>query len=248
MDHDLIILGAGAGGLGAARAARWAGADVAMVTEGPPGGDCTFTGCVPSKTLLAAAAQGVGYHDAMRRVVETVAAVAATESVDVLRREGVTMVEGRGRLVAHDAIAVGDRRITAPRIVIATGARPSVPPIPGLDRVEVLTTDEVFGLTTQPRSLGIVGGGPIGCELALAFARLGVAVALVESLPRLLPREEPEASEVIGSALRAAGDEVRTAAAVGGSSLPAGASRSTSTAMIEVEKLLVRGGSDPQLR
>ena len=89
MDHDLIIVGGGAAGLGAARAARWAGADVLMVTDGPPGGECTFTGCVPSKTLLAAARDGLGFTEAMARVAATVAHVAATETADVLRTSGI---------------------------------------------------------------------------------------------------------------------------------------------------------------
>ena len=112
MNHDLIIVGGGAGGLGAARAARWAGADVLLVNDGPLGGDCTFTGCVPSKTLLAAAAQGLSFGEAMSRVADTVDRIAATETADVLREEGVKVIEGRGRLVTHDTVAVGNDRIS----------------------------------------------------------------------------------------------------------------------------------------
>lgn len=217
MNHDLIIVGGGAGGLGAARAARWAGADVLLVNDGPPGGDCTFTGCVPSKTLLAAAAQGLGFREAMARVRATVDRIAATETAEVLRAEGIEVREGRGRLVTHDTVAVGDERITAPRIVVATGSRPAIPPIPGLDAVDgerVMTNEDVFSLTIPPARLGIVGGGAIGCELAQAFARLGVEVSLFEALPRLLSREEPAASAAVEAALTAAGVAVHTAASI----------------------------------
>ena len=180
MDHDLIVVGGRAAGLGAARAALWAGADVAMVTDSAPGGDCTFTGCVPSKTLLAAARDGLGFAEAMARVRATVEHIAATESVDVLRGEGVTVIEGRARLVTHDTVAVGDRRITAPRIVLATGSRPSLPEVRGLAEARPLTNETVFGLTEAPKSLGIIGGGPTGCELAQAFAALGVEVTLFD--------------------------------------------------------------------
>ncbi len=214
MNHDLIIVGGGAGGLGAARAARWSGADVALVNDGPLGGDCTFTGCVPSKTLLAAARDRMGFEDAMARVSSTVDRIADSESADGLRKEGVTVIEGRARFATHDSIVVDERRITAPRIIVATGGRPLVPAIPGLDDVEVTTTDQIFSLTSKPRSLGIIGAGAVGCELAQAFAGLGVAVTLFEALPRVLSREEPEASAVIEAALSADGIDVRAGAGI----------------------------------
>ena len=209
MDHDLIVVGGGAAGLGAVRAARWAGADVALVTDSAPGGDCTFTGCVPSKTLLAAARDGLGFAEAMARVRSTVAHIAATESVEVLQNEGVTVVEGRARLVTHDTVAVGERRITAPRIVLATGSRPALPDdIPGLAEARPLTNETVFDLTEAPESLGIIGGGPTGCELAQAFALLGVEVTLFEYQQQLLPGEEPEAAALVAAALQKCGTTV----------------------------------------
>ena len=209
MDHDLIVIGGGAAGLGAVRAALWAGADVALVTDGAPGGDCTFTGCVPSKTLLAAARDGLDFAGAMARVRATVEHIAATESADVLRGEGATVIEGRGRLVTHDTVAVGDRRMTASRIVLATGSRPTVPDdIPGLAEAQPLTNETVFDLTQAPESLGIIGGGPTGCELAQAFALLGVHVTLFEYHQQLLPGEEPEAAATVRAALQAGGVRV----------------------------------------
>ena len=210
VDHDLIIIGGGAGGLAAARAAQWVGADALLVNDGPLGGDCTFTGCIPSKTLLSAARDGLGFDDAVGRVSQAIDRVAATETADVFRSRGTRVLEARARLVTHDSIAVGDRRITAPKIIIATGGRPVMPPIPGLDTVDALTNDSVFSLSSLPASMTIVGGGPIGCELAEAFARLGTAVTLVEGLPRLLAREEPDASAVVERSLAGLGVRVMT--------------------------------------
>ena len=123
MDHDLIIVGGGAGGLGALRAALWVDADVAMINDGEPGGDCTFSGCVPSKTLLAGARSGLSFGDTMERVSAVVERIASTESAEVLRSHGATFIDDRARIVTHDTVAVGGSRITAPRIVIATGGR-----------------------------------------------------------------------------------------------------------------------------
>lgn len=214
MDHDLIVIGGGAAGLGAVRSALWAGADVALVTDSAPGGDCTFTGCVPSKTLLAAARDGLDFNEARARVRSTIDHIAATESADVLRGEGATVIEGRARLVTHDTVAVGERRITAPRIVLATGSRPSLPDIPGLADARPLTNETVFDLTEAPESLGIIGGGPTGCELAQAFALLGVEVTLFESQNQLLVGEEPEAASLVREALQGLGVTVRRKAHV----------------------------------
>ena len=217
MDHDLIVIGGGAAGLGAVRAALWAGADVALVTDEAPGGDCTFTGCVPSKTLLAAARDGLGFSEAMARVRATVDRIAATESADVLRGEGATVVEGRARLVTHDTVAVGDSRITAPRIVLATGSRPTLPDdIPGLAAARPLTNETVFDLPEAPASLGIIGGGATGCELAQAFAVLGVEVTLFEQQSQLLPSDEPEAAAAIRAALQDCGVRVLRCVRVAG--------------------------------
>jgi pyruvate/2-oxoglutarate dehydrogenase complex dihydrolipoamide dehydrogenase (E3) component len=216
VDHDLIIVGGGAGGLGAARAARWAGADVLLVNDGPIGGDCTFTGCVPSKTLLAAGRDGLDFGAAMERVTATVERIAATETADVLRAEGIDVEEGRARLTTHDTVVVGKRRFTAPRIIVATGSRPLIPPVPGIDEVDVVTNEDIFSWRDAPATLAIIGGGAIGCELALAFARLGVAVTVFERLPRLLAREEPEASAVVAAALQTEGVTVHADTTVQG--------------------------------
>lgn len=243
MDHDLIIIGSGAAGLGAARIGQWTEADTLMVTDGPPGGDCTFTGCVPSKTLLSAARDGLGFVEAMTRVRLTVERIAATETSDVLREHGTHVVDGRGRLATHDTVVVGERRITAPRILIATGGRPAIPPIPGLEGVAFRTNETLFDLEQRPTTLGIIGGGPIGCEMAEAFTRLGTSVTLFESEDRLLPSEEPQASSVVDAALRLLGVNIRTSTAV---ERVDGAIRiHSSSDPVEVDELLVAVGRVP---
>jgi pyruvate/2-oxoglutarate dehydrogenase complex dihydrolipoamide dehydrogenase (E3) component len=196
---DLLVVGAGAGGLSAARAGVARGWSTALVTDGPIGGDCTFTGCVPSKTLLAAAAAGSTGPAALARVAATVARVAATETADVLRGEGVDVIEGRARFIGDRCLDVGGRTLSAPRIVLATGATPVLPePLPA----GALTTDTVFTLADAPGTLVVLGAGPAGCELAQAFARLGSAVTLVDRAPRVLPGLDADAGAVVADALR----------------------------------------------
>jgi pyruvate/2-oxoglutarate dehydrogenase complex dihydrolipoamide dehydrogenase (E3) component len=141
-----------------------------------------------------------------RRSIET---IAATENDEVLRREGIEVLHGWAEFCSPDIIDVDGRRLTARRFVLATGARPAVPPIEGLDQLEVLTNENVFALDELPTSLAVLGGGAIGCELAQAFRRLGAQVTVVEALERLLPREEPEASTAITEAFQAEGITVR---------------------------------------
>lgn len=222
-EADLLVIGGGAGGLAAARTGARLGRRVTMVQDGPIGGDCTFTGCVPSKTLIESAARGAGFVEAMGRVRATVARIAATETAEVLSREGVEVLEGRARFVRERTVTVDGQEIRARRVVIATGSAPVIPSIPGLAEGPLLTNENVFDLKEPPASLTIVGGGPIGCELAQAFARLGVAVTLVEATSRLLPKEEPAAAELIARVLRREGVDVRLEATVRRVERPSGA-------------------------
>ena len=216
-DVDVVVLGGGAGGLTAAREARRLGASVALVQDGPVGGECTFTGCIPSKALIAAAARGEDFASAMGAVRRAVAAVAATEEADVLRREGIRVLEGRGHVRTPRTVEVDGATVRAGRgLVVATGAGPSIPPIPGLRQAAPLTHEDVFTLDEAPASLAVLGGGAIGCELAQAFARLGIRVVVVEAADRLLPREEPETSALIAAVLASEGVTVRTGADVRG--------------------------------
>lgn len=209
-EHDLVVIGGGAAGLSAARSARRRGARVLLVQAGPIGGECTFTGCVPSKALIAAAAAGQPFTTGMQTVRNAVEVIAATENDAVIAGEGIEVMHGRARFRAPTVVDVEGSRIQSARFVIATGSQPAVPAIEGLDAIDFLTNESVFELTTPPGSLAVLGGGAVGCELAQAFARFGVDVTIVEARDRLLAGEEPEASEVIGEACRSAGITVLT--------------------------------------
>ncbi len=204
-DPDLAVIGGGAAGLAAARAGARRGLRTILVSDSPLGGDCTFTGCVPSKTLIEAAARRLPFEVAAARIREVVAGIAASEDATVLRSEGVEVTEGSARFAGRGQICVDGHRLEASRIVIATGSEPAVPQVPGLERVAYLTNETVFDLDRLPGSIGVLGGGPIGCELSQAFARLGAEVHVFEAASRLLPREETEASRVIGEVLAAEG-------------------------------------------
>jgi pyruvate/2-oxoglutarate dehydrogenase complex dihydrolipoamide dehydrogenase (E3) component len=228
--YDLIVIGAGATGLAAARAARKAGRRVALVEAARPGGDCTHYGCVPSKTLLdiahrvagARAAEewglapvgAVDFGKAMRHVHDVIAQIEQDESPEQLAAEGIDLVRGWARFTSLRSIDVDGRRLGAARYVLATGAHAAIPPIDGLDAVPYLDNKTLFDLTERPEHLLIMGGGAIGVELAQAFAQLGARVTLVEAAARLLMKEEPEAAAVMTTVLERAGVDVRTGAAV----------------------------------
>ncbi len=248
-DFDLVAIGGGTGALAAVRAAAVHGKKAAMITEGPIGGDCTWTGCVPSKTLIAAAARGADFDHAMRRVHDAVHHIADTENAEVLESEGVTVIEGRGRLTSPTTIDVRGRSVVGKHIVIATGGAAAIPPIEGLRDLNYLTNEDLWDLKVRPDSLGILGGGPIGCELAQAMARLGVKVTVFEMEPRLLPREEPEASAVVQSALEADGVNVavgQAVTAVRAIGLDGAAGLAAGDSEIEVDKVLVAVGRRPR--
>ncbi|MFQ6017318.1 MAG: dihydrolipoyl dehydrogenase family protein [Kiloniellaceae bacterium] len=221
---DLCVLGAGATGLSIAAGAAQMGAETVLVEKGRMGGDCLNYGCVPSKSLLAAgkAAKahvlagrlGVHYpppridyravHDHVRGVI---AGIAPQDSVERFEGLGVTVIQAAARFVGPREVEAGDARIRARRFVVATGSQPSVPPIPGLERVPYLTNETVFDLTERPEHLIVIGGGPIGCELGQAFRLLGARVSIVE-MNAILPRDDPELVDILRGCLRADGIEL----------------------------------------
>jgi len=209
-DCDLLVLGAGAAGLTAAREAKRRGAHTLLINDGALGGDCTFTGCVPSKALIAAAARGVSFEEAMTRVRDAIDRIASREDASTLRSEDIDVAEGRGELRSPSEVEVDGTRFRARRIIVATGATAALPPVPGLDDTPFLTNETVFSLERKPASMIVLGGGATGAELAQAFARLGTTVTVVEALDRVLAREEPEASDVVHDALVGDGVHVRT--------------------------------------
>ena len=208
--YDLVVIGGGAAGLGAARAGAAAGARVLLVSEGEIGGECTFTGCVPSKTLIQAAARGATFADAMTAVRGAVKTIAATETAEVLAREGIEALRGHAAFTRTGTVSVEGRALQARRFVIATGSRPAVPAVPGLAEAGYLTNETIFDLDELPGRLTVLGGGPVGCELAQAFARLGSQVTLIEAAPRLLPAADPAVSHQIEKVFHAERISVRT--------------------------------------
>nr|WP_292774189.1 bifunctional TVP38/TMEM64 family protein/FAD-dependent oxidoreductase [Mesorhizobium sp.] len=229
-DYNLIVIGAGSAGLVTAYIAAAARARVALIEQGKMGGDCLNTGCIPSKTLIRSAKLAKeGNHPErfglsgrldpdfpaiMRRIERTIARVAPHDSVERYSRLGVDVVKGRAKLIDPWTIDVDGRRLTGRRIVLATGAEPAVPPIPGLADVEPLTSETLWSLTEMPERLLVLGGGAIGCELAQSFARLGCRTTLVEAQPRLLAREDEEISDAMLANLEADSVTVITGASV----------------------------------
>ncbi|NQU37808.1 MAG: FAD-dependent oxidoreductase, partial [Actinobacteria bacterium] len=214
---DLLVIGGGSAGLSAARTARALNRSVAIVNDGPPGGDCTFTGCVPSKTLLSAGS--LTFTDAMARVRATIASIAADEDVAALTDEGIDVVLGRAVVQSPNRVEVHGTVLRPRKILIATGARPQIPLIPGLSEIPYLTTDTLFDLEVLPDHLVIVGVGPIGVEMAAAFRQFGANVTTIEAADRLIGREEPRASRVITQVLRRSGVTVKTSTAASSVSL-----------------------------
>lgn len=219
---DICVIGAGAGGLSVAAGAAQMGARVVLVEGGAMGGDCLNFGCVPSKALIAAAgrahgmAGGLGIAPAppqvdfaavMAHVRATIAAIAPHDSQERFEGLGVRVIRAWGRFVSPRELVAGGHTIRARRFVIATGSSPAVPPLPGLQALPYLTNETVWDLTALPDHLMILGGGPIGLELAQAFRRLGAAVTVVEAATAL-GREDPEAAAPVLARLRAEGVDI----------------------------------------
>jgi pyruvate/2-oxoglutarate dehydrogenase complex dihydrolipoamide dehydrogenase (E3) component len=200
--YNLVVIGAGPAGLITAIAAAGLGARVALVERHAMGGDCLNVGCVPSKTLLAAARAGLGFDAAMQRMRAVRAAIAQHDSVARYTDAGVHVFLGSARFLDPHTVEVAGQRLRTRRTVIASGARAALPPVPGLAELGPLTNETVFALPTQPRRLLVLGGGPIGCELAQAFALLGTEVELVEQQPRLLPADDAEPAALVQAGLQ----------------------------------------------
>ncbi len=210
--YDLIVIGAGSGGLTAAHFAEQIGAKVALIEKDRIGGDCTWTGCVPSKALLKAAkiahetrtaaqygiCAGPPQVDMARvrdYIRQAIDGVYQYETPEYLTAEGITVVQGTAQFTDANTIQVGDRTLTTKKFLIATGAHPFIPPIPGLGQVNYQTYLQIFDNDHLPESFIIIGAGPIGSEIAQAYQRLGSQVTLIDV--GLLPREEPEVAEVM---------------------------------------------------
>ncbi len=224
--YDLLVIGAGPAGLITASGAAGLGARVALVEKHRMGGDCLNVGCVPSKALIACAraAAGVrrahefgvvGAEDArvdfpavMRRMRKLRAGLARHDSALRYREMGIDVFLGAGTFVDRQTFQIGDRSLHFRKACIATGARAAELPIPGLKEAGYLTNETVFSLTELPRRLAVIGAGPIGCELAQAFARFGSEVMLIEAMPQILIREDRDAAQIVQRALERDGVKI----------------------------------------
>lgn len=226
-DYNIIAIGAGAGGLVTSYIAAAVKAKVALIEKHKMGGDCLNTGCVPSKALIKSAKVvssiknasqygitsarcDVDFATVMERVQNVVKKVEPHDSVERYTGLGVDCVQGSAKVLSPYIVEVDGKKMTTRNLVIATGARPLVPPIPGLDDVGYLTSDNVWNLRKNPGRLVVLGGGPIGCELAQSFHRLGAQVTQIEMFERIMGREDPEVSEFVTQKFQSEGVKVLT--------------------------------------
>jgi len=226
-DYNLVVIGAGSAGLVSAYIAAAVKAKVALIEKHQMGGDCLNTGCVPSKALIRSAkmlaygrrAEEFGFEQTttkfdfaavMERVQKVVTKVAPHDSVERFTQLGVECLHGDATITSPYTVEVNGRTLTTRNIVVATGASPFVPPIPGLDQVDYLTSDNLWQLRELPKRLVVLGGGPIGCEMTQAFVRFGAQVTQVEMSPRIMGREDPEVAAFIRARFEAEGGKVLT--------------------------------------
>lgn len=269
--HDLVIVGLGSCGMTAAEFAIGLGLKVAVVERDRPGGDCLWTGCVPSKVLIAAARTAHTMRHADRfgitavepeidlaRVWDGIRAVqadiaATDDNAERFTALGVDYIAGSARITGPTSVLVDEvRSLETGHILLCTGSRPAVPDVPGLAETDFLTSEELWELTDPPRSVAVLGGGPIGVELAQAFARLGIATTLVQKGPRLLPRDEPALTVLLTARLRAEGVVVHTSATVVNVGRTRGRSRLVVEAgghehVLDVDEIVVATGRTPNV-
>lgn len=226
-EANMVVIGAGSAGLVSSIVAAGAQAKVILIEKHKMGGDCLNTGCVPSKALIRSAriadyikrGQDFGIDDAagqvnfakvMERVKRVITTIEPHDSVERFTSLGVECVSGDAKIISPWEVEVGGRSITTRAIVIATGARPFVPPIPGLKDIDFLTSDTLWDIRELPKRLLVLGAGPIGCELAQSFARLGSQVTLIDQAPRIMPREDADVSDVVRARFERDGVRVLT--------------------------------------
>ncbi len=268
--YNLVVIGAGTAGLVTAAGAAGLGAKVALVERHFMGGDCLNVGCVPSKCLIRSSRAYADVRDAdkygisvpegtevdfaavMERMRRLRANISDHDSAERFRSLGIDLFIGHSRFSGRDTVEVDGKTLHFKKAVIATGARAIELPIEGLAEAGYLTNETVFSLTERPRRLAVLGAGPLGCELAQAFRRLGSEVVIIEMAPQILIREDPDAARIIADALRADGIEVRlsttidrVAKSAGGKTLHLKADGTTET--VEVDEILIGAGRAPNV-
>lgn len=270
--YNLVVIGAGTAGLVAAAGAAGLGAKVALIERNLMGGDCLNTGCVPSKAILRSAkamhaimnsadlgiqlrpaAASIDFGQVMRRMRKLRSQISQHDSAQRFRELGVDVFLGTGRFLDHQTLEVGEQKVTFKKAVIATGARAAVPEIPGIAETGFLTNESVFSLTELPARLAVIGGGPIGCELAQAFARFGSQVTLVHSHSQILPREDSDAAEIIRQKLETEGVNLLLNATTTGSIRGEQGKQLTidsdgKTVDLQVDEILVAAGRAPNVQ
>lgn len=266
VDYDLIVIGAGSAGLTAASAAAQLKAKVALVErEDRLGGDCLHHGCVPSKSLIHAARvahtvrQGyrfgvntstpeINFQAALGHVHRVIDRIQLYDSVERFESLGVEVIFGQGHFSDRRTFEVNGRQLRARAFLIATGSRPAAPAIAGLEAAGYLTNLTVFDLQQQPASLAVIGGGPIGCELGQAFARLGTAVTLIASKETVLPKEDTEAAQVVQQQLVADGVRLLTGCRAEKVSVVDGKKHVwTGSEAVVVDEILLAAGRAPNI-
>ncbi|MBC2776848.1 dihydrolipoyl dehydrogenase family protein [Parasphingopyxis marina] len=224
--HDLIVIGAGSAGLTAAGGCGQFGLKVALVEKGPMGGDCLNTGCVPSKALITAARRAqemrenakygiadtepkIDFHAVHAHVQRAIASIAVDDSQERFEEEfGVEVIRGEAKIIDGSTIEVNGRTLKAPRICLAIGSKPFVPPVGGLADIPYLTNETIFDLTERPEHLLVMGGGPIGMEMAQSFRRLGSRVTVIQR-GKAMDKDDPEAAAIVVGRFQAEGVDIR---------------------------------------
>ena len=269
--YNLVVIGAGTAGLVAASGAAGLGAKVALIERSLLGGDCLNVGCVPSKAIIASAHAAAAVRDAgdfgvsvprgvevdfpaaMERMRRLRAGISPHDSAERFTELGVDVFLGGGKFSGRDSVEVDGQELRFSRAVIATGARASAPPIPGIDEIDYLTNETLFSLTELPQHIGIVGAGPIGCEMSQTLARLGSRVTLFETMSGVLSREDPDVGAVIQPQLEKDGVHVLccgenlTLAKAGDGLVRCDVDARGKHYTVEVDRLLVAVGRAPNV-